>query len=147
MNRFVAMASGGIGLALTAAVLAETTFALGSGSNVWQYWQWQGRFGDGWQVLVSPTPRVTPTPVVTTQPTATSTPVVTPVATSTPRPLRTATTNAFVHVRAGASTATAILFDLNGGVTVELLSYQDASWQQVRYNGVTGYIFRSYLTY
>jgi uncharacterized protein YgiM (DUF1202 family) len=50
-------------------------------------------------------------------------------------------------MRAGKSTSFAILLDLNGGSTVELLSDSDAQWQQVRYNGQTGYIFKTYLVY
>jgi hypothetical protein len=50
-------------------------------------------------------------------------------------------------LRAGMSTSTAILTDLNGGTVVQLLSDSDAQWQQVRYNGQTGYIFKTYLIY
>jgi uncharacterized protein YgiM (DUF1202 family) len=50
-------------------------------------------------------------------------------------------------MRAGKSTSTAILMDLNGGTAVQLLSDSDAQWQQVQYNGLTGYIFKTYLAY
>ncbi|QQR53018.1 SH3 domain-containing protein [bacterium] len=159
MNRWVAMASGGIGLALAAAVLAETTFALGTESELGRHWRssekqlkighWQIGWKNGITLVTEPsvTPSATPAPTLAPTPTIalTVTPVKTPSVT--PRPVKTARTNAFVHVRAGASTSTAVLLDLNGGTVVELLDYQDTSWQQVRYGSVTGYIFRSYLTY
>jgi hypothetical protein len=50
-------------------------------------------------------------------------------------------------MRAGKSIYTNILTDFNAGVTVEVLPDSDAQWQQVRYNGLTGYIFKLYLTY
>jgi uncharacterized protein YgiM (DUF1202 family) len=61
--------------------------------------------------------------------------------------VRTAVTNSFVHLRAGKSIYTAILTDLNAGTRVQVLPDSDAQWQQVRYNGLTGYIFKLYLTY
>jgi uncharacterized protein YgiM (DUF1202 family) len=156
MNRWVAMASGGVGLALAAAILAETTYAIGAGSNLLEHWRVQsgpvafGPWRFNWPVdlpTVTPSPSPTATASVTPVPTVAITLTSTPSPTVAPRVFRTARTSAFVHLRAGASTASAILLDLNGGTTVELLDYQDASWQQVRYNGVMGYIFRSYLTY
>jgi uncharacterized protein YgiM (DUF1202 family) len=69
-----------------------------------------------------------------------------PQATSTPVG-KVAVTNSFVHLRAGKSIYTNILTDLNAGTTVQLLPDSDAQWQQVQYNGLTGYIFKIYLTY
>jgi len=50
-------------------------------------------------------------------------------------------------MRSGASTTTPIVADLNGGSVVTLGSYSDSQWQQVTYNGLNGYIFKSYLAY
>jgi uncharacterized protein YgiM (DUF1202 family) len=92
----------------------------------------------------------------TIQVVASSSPTPVPLAQSTPAPspspaatatLSTATTNAFVHLRAANSTTAAILADLNGGTVVELLPQSDSSWQQVRYNGQVGFVYRSYLSY
>jgi hypothetical protein len=91
---------------------------------------------------VAPAPSHTPTPTPTPSPSATATP--TPSATPTPR---TAVTNGFVHLRAAASTSSAIVANLDGGTTVQLGSYVDSQWQGVVVNGQSGYIFRSYLNY
>jgi uncharacterized protein YgiM (DUF1202 family) len=103
-------------------------------------------------VLLRPSPsataKPTPKPTVSVTPTVTPTPLVTPQPKATPTPAAaTATTNSFVHLRAGKSTSTAILTDLNGGTVVTLLPDSDSQWQQVQYNGLTGYIFKTYLTY
>ncbi|GAC1370229.1 MAG: hypothetical protein NVSMB39_2890 [Candidatus Saccharimonadales bacterium] len=89
---------------------------------------------------------VTPSPTAT----PTSTPMPTPAPTATPmlaQSAPTATTNGFVHMRASNSTSSAVLIDLSAGTVVELLPYIDASWQQVRYNGTVGYLWKAYLTY
>ena len=136
VSRWVAISGGALLLAVVAAGLAEATFAFGH----------FGRISDDVTIkpraTVSPTPSISPTPTLT--PASTAAPTVTPVPTAVvPR----AVTNAFVHLRQSNSTSSAILTDLNGGVTVELMTYSDAQWQQVRYNGLVGYIFKSYLTY
>jgi hypothetical protein len=69
--------------------------------------------------------------------------VATPPAAKTP----TATTVSFVHVRAGKGTNTPVLFDLEGGVAVELRNDSDPQWQGIRYNGQNAYIYKSYLQY
>jgi hypothetical protein len=85
------------------------------------------------------TPAVTPDPAVA-QPAAA--PVAPPVAKA-----PTATTVSFVHVRVGKSTNTPILFNLDGGVVVELRSDSDPLWQGIRYNGQDAYIYKTYLQY
>lgn len=92
----------------------------------------------------SPTPSATPTPTPSPSATPTASPTVTPVATPT---ARTVVTNGFVHMRAGASTATAIVTDLQGGTVLTLGAYSDSQWQQVSYNSLNGYVFKAYLTY
>ena len=117
-------------LALVASGLAEATMVLGT----------RNRTSDEQHARPSFSPTPTPPP----SPSATATPPPTP----TPTPAApTATTISFVHMRSGASTATPIVVDLNGGTVVTLGSYVDSQWQQVSYNGYNGYIFRSYLQY
>lgn len=70
-----------------------------------------------------------------------------PVPTPAPAPDRTAVTNSFVRLRAGKSTSTNVLAELQGGTKVILLDDSDQLWQQVKYNDLTGYIYKSYLTY
>ena len=140
MGRVIVTFSGVLVLALLAGGLTEGTMALGH----------RGSLAD--DVLLRPhkSAKASPTPKPTVAPTPKPTPgaVSTPVPTPVPTPATaTATTNSFVHLRAGKSTSTAILTDLNGGTVVQLLSDSDAQWQQVRYNGLTGYIFKTYLTY
>lgn len=60
---------------------------------------------------------------------------------------KTATTKSFVRFRAGRSTSTAVLAELDGGTVVTLGSYSDSLWQQATYNGQTGYIYKRYLNY
>lgn len=59
----------------------------------------------------------------------------------------TATTVSFVHMRAGKTTASPILFDLDAGTTVELTDDSNPQWQGVVYQGQAGYIFKTYLQY
>jgi|SRR6185369_15518940 len=137
MERVVATFGGVVVLALLAGGFTEATMALGH----------RGSLAN--DILLRPSVKaVKPTPTVApVTPTATPKPTVAP-ATPTPAPVvATATTNSFVHMRAGKSTSTAILTDLNGGTVVELLPDSDAQWQQARYNGFSGYIFKTYLTY
>lgn len=124
-------------LAVVAAGLAEATLAFGQ----------VGRISDDAGVrhaVVTLTPKLTATPVPTPAPTVTPTVAPTPVPTAVAPH---AVTNSFVHLRQSNSTSSAILMDLNGGTIVTLLPYSDSQWQQVQYNGLTGYIFRSYLMY
>jgi len=60
---------------------------------------------------------------------------------------RTATTKSFVRFRAGRSTSSAVLAELDGGTVVTLGDYVDTKWQQVTYNGQTGYVAKVYLSY
>jgi hypothetical protein len=74
------------------------------------------------------------------------------VSTPTPTPSATpagskAVTNSFVHLRADKSTSSSILANLNGGTVLQLLPDSDSQWQEVSYNGITGYVFKTYLNY
>ncbi len=139
MGRAVATFGGIFVLVLIASGLTEATLALGH----------RGSLAN--DILLRPhqaklVPKPTSTPAPSTPIPASSPSPATPTPSSTPV-VSTATTNGFVHMRAGKSTSTAILTDLNGGTVVELLSDSDTQWQQVSYNGLTGYIFKTYLTY
>jgi len=100
---------------------------------------------------------VTPTPSNTPEPTAinSATPVVSPspspsvAASPSPSPSTApqATTNGVVHLRVGPSVNTGIMTDVPSGTVVKLGAYSDSSWQQVVFNGLNGYIFKSYLNY
>lgn len=59
--------------------------------------------------------------------------------------VKTATTVSFVNVRAGKSTSTPIIMNLEAGTVVQLTEDSNASWQGVTHNGKTGYIFKDYL--
>ena len=135
MGRATATLAGILVLALIAGGLTEVTLAVGHR---------QGISDDA--VLA---PKSTPTPSLTPHAKATPSPTATPSATPTPTatPGSVATTNSFVHLRQEATTSSEILENLNGGTTVQLLSYEDDQWQEVSVNGVQGYIFKSYLTY
>ena len=85
----------------------------------------------------SPSPSPNPSPAVAASASPTASPATSPQA----------TTNAFVHLRLGPSTNTAVMTDVPGGMVVKLGAYSDSSWQQVVYNGLNGYIFKSYLNY
>jgi uncharacterized protein YgiM (DUF1202 family) len=139
MGRVSAIIGGILVLAVLAGVLTEATLAVGH----------RGGIAD--DATVRPKASVTPTPSATPKvATPTPTPAVTPVSTPTPvatPAFKTATTSSFVHMRAGKSTSTAIMYDLNGGTVVRLLPDSDAQWQQVQYNGSTGYVFKAYLVY
>lgn len=97
--------------------------------------------------LSSATPSVSPKPTPSPSPTPAATVAPTPVPTVAVAP--TATTNSYpiVHMRASKSLYASVVMDINGGSVVQLLPDSDASWQQVKYNGLTGYIFKQYLTY
>ena len=137
MSRAFATLGGILILALCAGVLAEATLAVG------------GRGTIANDTLLRPSsPAPSPSPAkakAAPSPTPNPTPVLTP----SPTPLAgpTATTNAFVHLREGDSTDTPILENLNGGTEVSLLPYSNSTWQEVEYQGITGYIYRSYLEY
>lgn len=89
----------------------------------------------------------TPTQPEPTPPASAPTPTPTPTPAPAPAPVVTAVTNSFVRLRAAKSTSSAILAELQGGTTVTLLDEVDELWQQVKYNDITGYIYKSYLTY
>jgi uncharacterized protein YgiM (DUF1202 family) len=133
----VVILGGVLVLALLAVGLTEATLAVGHRGGIADDALLRPHTG-----VMTPTP--TPSATATSSPTAT--PVVAPSAMPTPA-VRVATTNSFVHMRAGKSIYTNILTDLNAGTQVQLLPDADAQWQQVQYNGLTGYIFKTYLTY
>lgn len=136
MGRVTATLAGVLVLALLAGVFTEATLAVGH----------RGQTTD--DSKARPTTAVKAVTSRTPSPTPSAAASATPAATPTPTPaLQTATTNAFVHMRADKSTTAAILFNLDGGTVVYLLPDSDAQWQQVQYNGTSGYIFKSYLAY
>jgi uncharacterized protein YgiM (DUF1202 family) len=139
VGRALVILSGVLLLALLAGGLTEATLAVGH----------LGGIADD----TASRPAAKPKAVVSAGPTpsATAMPTVTPAPTPDPQAAtpagKVAVTNSFVHLRAGKSIYTNILTDLNAGTTVQLLPDSDAQWQQVQYNGLTGYIFKIYLTY
>jgi hypothetical protein len=138
MSRTAAILSGILVLALMAGGFTEATLAIGR----------RGGIADDTLLRPGTAHSPSPTPSASTSPKASVTP--TPTATATPSPTPAgpvATTNSFVHLRAGKSTSTAVLTDLDGGTAVRLLPDSDAQWQQVEFNGVTGYVFKTYLVY
>jgi len=143
VSRIVAILGGVLVLAMAAGVLTEGTLAFGHTCGISD------------DTLMRPLKQVhgvvhtaTPKPATTPIPSATPSPQATIAAVPTPTPTgATATTNSFVHLRASNSTSSAIISNLDGGTVVQLLPYSDLLWQEVRYNGQTGYIYRSYLTY
>jgi hypothetical protein len=141
VSRFAASLVGALILAILAAGLAEATLAMGQ----------RGSLTDGTggrpQASATPTPRPAVSPKSSPTSKASPTPVSTPIPTPSASPLPTATTNAFVHLRAQASTSSQILANLNGGAVVKLLPESNSQWQEVEWNGITGFIFISYLDY
>lgn len=135
MGRVVAILGGVLVLAFVAGGLTEATLAFGH----------RGGITDDTSLRPQLKPR---TPLPTPRPTVAPTPAATPVPTPSPTPAgHTATTNSFVHMRVSNSTSSNILANLNGGTVVQLLPYSDSSWQEVQYQGLTGYVYKSYLRY
>ena len=145
MQRVVFVLIGVMALSLVAFGLSEATMAVGHRNG----------FTAGLWPHASALPKVvtSPSPSPSSSVSPLALPSAAPVATPTPAPLAspsvipTATTVSFVHMRAGASTATPIVVDLDGGAVVTLGAYVDSQWQQVTYNGQNGYIFKTYLRY
>jgi hypothetical protein len=140
VERGVLITVGILSLALAATGLTEATMALNHQRDLAN------------DQAVRPATTVTPKPTATPAPTVTANPITTPAPTPVPAATLaptagTATTVSFVRLRAGASTNTAVLAELDGGVTMKLGTYRDSQWQQVFYNGQTGYIYLSYLRY
>lgn len=93
----------------------------------------------------TPAPSVSPSPQATPP---TPSPSVAPaLANPAPSGLPTAVTNGFVHMRAGTSTNTPIIADLQAGTTVQLTGKAIGLWQPALYNGLNGYIYTPYLNY
>lgn len=134
MQRAVFILAGVLVLSLAAFGLAEATMVFGHRSAITD--DRSVRPSQTSRASTTPTPSPTPAPT----PTATPTPAPTPVA-------PTATAISFVHMRAGASRNTPIILDFYGGEVVTLGVYSDRDWQQVVYNGQSGYVFKAYLRY
>jgi uncharacterized protein YgiM (DUF1202 family) len=134
MTRILATVFGITVLALLASGLAEASLALNSPQTT------------------SPEPAVKAT-VVSPKVVQKVTPATTPTPASTPTPtpatptVPTATVNGFVHMRASATTSSAILLDLNAGNVVQYSSVDAGLWQAVTYHGQAGYVYKSYLNY
>jgi uncharacterized protein YgiM (DUF1202 family) len=141
MQRVVATIGGVLVLALIAGGLAEATIASGHRGSLANDILLRPAASSKKVAAPIPTPPTVGL-VVTPKPTPSQ------AATTTPTPaVPTATTSSFVHMRAGESTSTAVIVDLNGGTTVQLLPDSNSQWQQVEYSGQTGYIFKTYLIY
>ena len=134
MTRILSIVFGITALALLASILTETSLALGTRQTTSPEPVHQA-------TVVSPKviPKTTPTPA----PTPAVTPTPAPVAPALP----TATVNGFVHLRASATTSSAIIIDLNVGNVVQYAQVDAGLWQAVTYNGQNGYIYKSYLNY
>ncbi len=74
---------------------------------------------------------------------AAATATTTPAQPATP----TATTNSFVYLRPTASTAGIALKDLQAGTVVQYEAKSAGLWQKVTVDGVTGYVYKKWLTY
>lgn len=59
----------------------------------------------------------------------------------------TATTNSFVYLRSGAAASGTPLADLEAGTKVTYEVKSTGLWQKVTVNGVTGYVYKKWLTY
>ena len=91
-----------------------------------------------------------PSRSATPKPSVSASPAAAPSAapSSSPAPnLPTAVTNGFVHMRAGTSTSTAIVANLNAGTVVYLTGKAIGLWQPALYQGLNGYIYTPYLNY
>jgi uncharacterized protein YgiM (DUF1202 family) len=140
MSRIVAILAGILVLALVAGGLTEGTLAYGRSGGISDDTALRPA-GHSRSLLGRPAPSPKPTIVAAPSPTvATPTPALTQV-------VRQATTNAFVHMRASNSTSSNIVSNLDSGTVVQLLPYSDVSWQEVQYNGITGYVYKSYLNF
>jgi uncharacterized protein YgiM (DUF1202 family) len=139
MARLIATLTGVLVLALLAGALSEASLAIGH----------QGAITNDILLRPAATRKSVPSPSVSVKPVVTSSPHPAVITTPSAAPLASSvpvgTTNAFVHMRATASTSSAILYNLNGGVEVTLLSGGNSTWQEVEYNGATGYIYKTYL--
>lgn len=142
MERWIYLGIGIIALAIVAGGLTQSSLA------------WGGRGPAPDVSLVHPTARATlpattsPVPSIMPPVSASLSPSATPAPTPAATPNGpTATTVSFVRLRAGASTSSGVLAELQGGTVLQLGTYQDSQWQQVSYNGLNGYVFRSYLQY
>jgi hypothetical protein len=143
MSRALATLGGVLVLALLAGGLTEATLAVGGRGTIANDALLRPMATSTTNTSVQSKVKATPTATPKPTPSVTSSPTPSPSPTS----ANTATTNAFVHLRAGASTSTAILLNLNGDTQVELLSYSDPQWQEVEYQGTIGYVYKSYLSY
>lgn len=141
MIRAVATFGGVLVIGLLAAGLTEATLAHGG----------HGKLSNDALLrplgpITSPSPAAGTSHTVAPSPAPTTIPIVTPAPVSSIRsPV--AITNSFVHLRASNTASSTILVDLSAGTPVQVLPTSDAQWQQVSYNGQTGFIFRTYLTY
>lgn len=141
MGRAMATLAGVLVLALLAAGLSEATLAVGHRGGI------SDDTAERSTVVVTPsaTPRIVASPSALPSSTPAATPSPTPSSSLSAGPV--ATTNSFVHMRSAESTSSAILFNLNGGTQVQLLSGGDTEWQEVEYQGADGFVFKTYLNY
>ena len=97
--------------------------------------------------ITKPKPVVTKTVVVKEEPKAEEPKVETPAPVVETPAAPTATTNSFVYLRPTASTSGTPLKDLQAGTTVEYATKSAGLWQKVTVDGVTGYVYKKWLTY
>jgi hypothetical protein len=98
--------------------------------------------------LTKPKPVVTKTIVVVKEEPKVEEPAPAPTPEPAPEPtLPTATTNSFVYLRPTASTSGTPLKDLQAGTVVQYTTRSTTAWQQVTVDGVTGYVYKRWLTF
>lgn len=101
-----------------------------------------------WLQDSQPAPELQPPTTVAQQPTKVEAKPVAPAPAPAPAAapaVKTGITVSYVNVRAGKSTSTAIVANLEAGTVVELRDGSNSTWQAVTYQGKPGYIFKEYL--
>jgi pyruvate/2-oxoglutarate dehydrogenase complex dihydrolipoamide acyltransferase (E2) component len=102
-------------------------------------------------VVVKEEPKTEEQPAADASTPATSSSSTAAAATATTTPAQpttpTATTNSFVYLRPTASTAGIALKDLQAGTVVQYEIKSTGLWQKVTVDGVTGYVYKKWLTY
>ncbi len=95
-----------------------------------------------------PKPVVTKTVVVVKEEPKVETPAPAPTPEPAPVPTTpTATTNSFVYLRPTASTSGTPLKDLQAGTVVQYTTRSTTAWQRVTVDGVSGYVYKKWLTF
>ena len=127
MLRLLSTILGIVMLALIATALTETSLAVGKTQTT----------------SPEPATKAVTTTAKPATPTASTTTTPSPAAPASP----TATVNGYVHMRTSPTTSASIVFDLNAGDVVSYGQVDDGLWQTVTYQGIHGYIYKTYLDY